>query len=159
MRTTEQIISHFNLVKHPEGGFYRETYRSNQEMDWNGKHNISTCIYYLLTSETFSAFHRIRQDEIWHFYEGSTIEMHLISPQGNYKIVEIGNDFEKNQVPQFVVPASYWFGAVAKGEFALVGCTVSPGFDFNDFEIANRTQLQIQFPALKKIIELFTRQD
>ena len=164
MNKTELIIKKLNLNPHPEGGYYRETYRSkdiipgnNPEAKYKGDRNISTCIYYLLTAETFSSFHRIRQDEIWHFYDGNAICLHMISPTGDYSHVLIGTDIENNQIPQFVVPAGYWFAAKVETDYALVGCTVSPGFDFSDFELAKREELINRFPQLSDIITPLTR--
>src|ERR1035437_2266489 len=114
----DQIIRKLDLKPHPEGGFYRETYRSDGVINENslsygyhGERNLSTCIYFLLTSNAFSAFHRIRQDEIWHFYDGSPIELHSITQNGIYIKTVIGRDFDLGQVPQFVVPGGSWFAA------------------------------------------------
>lgn len=157
MNKIDGIISRLQLQPHPEGGFFRETYRSDGVIDFNGKRNYSTCIYFLLTAETFSAFHRIKQDEIWHFYDGSTIELHQISPGGKHDTILIGANFENGEIPQYVVPAGYWFGATVSGEYGLVGCTVSPGFDFQDFELAKREKLILAFPELSEIINKLTR--
>lgn len=157
MTEIESIIARLQLEPHPEGGFFKETYRSSGEVDFNGVRNYSTCIYFLLTSDTFSAFHRIRQDEIWHFYAGSPIELYQISPTGEYHTVLIGNNFENGEVPQYVVPAGYWFGATVHDGYALVGCTVSPGFDFMDFELAKREDLLSLFPEHDLIICKLTR--
>ena len=157
MNKTDSIISRLQLQPHPEGGFFRETYRSTGEINFNGVRNYSTCIYFLLTADTFSAFHRIKQDEIWHFYDGSVIELHQISPDGKHGTILIGSDFENGEIPQYVVPAGYWFGATVHGEYGLVGCTVSPGFNFQDFELANRDKLLDQFPQHYDIIYQLTR--
>jgi len=149
MKKHDYLVAKLQLIPHPEGGFYRETYRSIK--------NYSTCIYYLLTSDTFSAFHRIKQDEIWHFYSGEPISLHLINPEGAYTKIMIGNNMKTNQIPQFVVPAGYWFAANVESDYALVGCTVSPGFDFSDFELAKKKDLIKQFPPIEAIINRFTR--
>lgn len=114
---------------------------------------------FLLTSEEFSAFHKVNQDEAWHFYLGSTILLHMISPEGDYSKVIIGNNFDQEETPQFVVPAQHWFAAELQdsGDFALVGCTVAPGFDFKDFELAKRDQLQNKFPEQADLISKLTR--
>ena len=126
------LINRLQLRAHPEGGYYRETYRDIHTVDFEnlGKRNLSTCIYYLLTSNTFSAFHRIKQDEIWHFYLGNPIHLHLIDTNGEYKEFLVGSNILEKQTPQFIVPAGYWFAAHVKSDFALVGCSVSPGLIF-----------------------------
>lgn len=159
MNELEILTSRLQLIPHPEGGFYRETYRNTHAADIEnlGIRNLSTCIYYLLTSNTFSAFHRIKQDEIWHFYVGKPIHIHFIDTKGEYKELLVGSDITENQTPQVIVPAGCWFAAHVESDFALVGCTVSPGFDFLDFELAERESLIRQFPVHKEIITRFTR--
>jgi hypothetical protein len=162
----EQLISLLNLSPHPEGGYFKETYRSESKIPYTFKdlenpseRNVSTCIYFLLTSDTFSAFHRIRQDEIWHFYSGSTIELHTISPKGAHNVVSIGQNVVKGQVPQYVVSAGDWFAAKVTDEnsYSLLGCTVAPGFDFADFHLAKQDELSTLFPEHRSLIEKFTR--
>ncbi len=163
--TAKQIINKFNLTQHPEGGYFKETYRSkgiieNKSLGSNfiGDRNYSTSIYFLLTSENFSAFHKINQDETWHFYLGTTLKLHMISPEGDYSFVLIGNDVIQNEVPQFVVPAQYWFAAeiIQQNSFAFTGCTVAPGFDFNDFVLPKRKALIELFPQHREIISRLT---
>ncbi|MEP5944550.1 MAG: cupin domain-containing protein, partial [Balneola sp.] len=150
MKRIKQLIDLLNLQKHPEGGYFKETYRSegvipsevlNNEI--NGDRNYCTGIYFLLTSDNFSAFHRIKQDEMWHFYEGSPLLVHMIDKEGNYSSQKIGLDFEDGQVPQFVVPKGVWFASevMKPNSYSFVGCTVSPGFDFADFELADSNML------------------
>ncbi|MDT0644098.1 cupin domain-containing protein [Zunongwangia sp. F363] len=163
-KEANEIIRKLDLQPHPEGGYFRETYRSKEAIEeaslpgFENKRNFSTCIYFLLTSDTFSAFHKIKQDEIWHFYDGSPIRLHTISEEGRHAEVIIGKDFAKGQVPQYVVPGGHWFGATVAGEntLALVGCTVSPGFDFKDFTLAERQQLQEKFPQHTGLIAELT---
>ena len=126
---------------------------------YQGKRNYSTCIYFLLSSDSFSAFHRINQDEIWHFYEGSPIKLHLITPNGKYSTVIIGRDFEKDEVPQYAISGGIWFAATVLKEnsFSLVGCTVAPGFNFQDFELAERERLTSLFPKHHQIISELCR--
>lgn len=161
----QQIINRLELQPHPEGGYFRETYRSEGVIrrdalgpDFNSDRNYSTCIYFLLTSANFSAFHRIKQDEIWHFYEGSPIRLHIISPDGDYSSQLIGRNFEAEQVPQFMVPAGYYFASevALPDSFSLAGCTVAPGFDFADFELPSRVELVKQFPGHEDIITRLT---
>ncbi|GAA4900131.1 cupin domain-containing protein [Flaviramulus aquimarinus] len=167
MKTEIQtIISQLSLQPHPEGGYFKETYRSAGVIDekhlgsnFSGNRNYTTAIYFLLTSDTFSAFHRINQDEIWHFHKGSAIKLHIISDEGVYSTIIIGNDLEKGELPQYVVPKKYWFAAevINADDYSLVGCTVSPGFDFKDFELPERASLITKFPQHKTIITKLTR--
>ncbi|MEM9679990.1 MAG: cupin domain-containing protein [Bacteroidota bacterium] len=166
MTEIDQIINALELKPHPEGGFYKETYRSDGVIkkeslgtDFEGSRNYSTCIYFLLTSEHFSAFHKIHQDEIWHFYKGSSMVLHIISKAGEYKTVNIGNDFAKGEVPQYVVNAGDYFAAEVPHEnaYVLVGCTVSPGFDFRDFIMPTRSELKVLYPKHKDVIQRLSR--
>lgn len=165
MSDIEFLITKFNLKPHPEGGYFSETYRSEGQIpastlpsSYSGNRNFSTAIYFLLTSDTFSAFHRINQDEIWHFYSGSPLKLYLISDKGEYSEQNIGNDFSDGQVPQFVVPGGYWFAAktINPDSFSFVGCTVAPGFDFDDFVLPKRDELIAKFPKHQEIIKRLT---
>jgi len=165
MLTSQKIIQKLQLQPHPEGGYFRETYRSKGEIetrslssDYQGRRNYSTGIYFLLTSDQFSAFHRIKQDEMWHFYEGSPLKIHMISKDGTYTFAVIGRDLDSDHVPQYVVEGGVWFAAevIEKDAFSFVGCTVSPGFDFQDFEMPSRQELVEMFPDLKGVITKFT---
>ena len=166
MTEIEKIVDKLQLHPHPEGGYFKEIYRSNGFINeenlgeaFSGQRNYATSIYFLLTSDSFSAFHRIKQDEIWHFYKGSPIKLHIISDDGIYSNTIIGADIEKEQNLQFVVKARDWFAAevIDENAYSLVGCTVSPGFDFNDFELPERDILISKFPEHKHIITAFTR--
>ena len=174
MSKIEEIIKNLALEAHPEGGYFKETYRSKGEINndnlspnYEGKRNYSTCIYFMLTSDTFSAFHKINQDEIWHFYDGAPILLHTISESGIHDEFVIGRDFSKGQSPQLVVPGGHCFAAkvinktnnesATKIDYSLVGCTVSPGFDFTDFVLPSRAELLAQFPQHMDLIKEFTR--
>lgn len=166
MDLVQNIISKLQLEPHPEGGYFKETYRSNGSIsqdnlsaDFTGSRNYSTCIYFLLTSDTFSAFHRINQDEIWHYYKGTSLKLHMISTDGSYTYACIGNNLDKGEIPQFVVPAKYWFAAevIDNNSYSLLGCTVFPGFDFRDFELTKRNVLLEKFPQHSEIIQKLTR--
>ncbi len=166
MNLATDIIQHLQLQPHPEGGYFKETYRNPKTIpasqlgtDYSGARNYATSIYFLLTKGNFSAFHRIIQDEQWHFYDGATLLLHMISPEGEYKKVEIGRNIAQGEVPQFTVPGGYWFGAEVedKGHFSFVGCTVAPGFDFDDFEMPSREILLSKFPQHESIIRKLTR--
>lgn len=138
------LIKNYNLLPHPEGGFYRETYRSE----------FSTAIFYLLTRGNKSKLHRIKSDEIWHFYGGDSITIvELLTENESYKETRLS----KENV-QYTVPANIWFGAYLSEDsfYALTGCTVAPAFHFKDFELADRETLLKQFPLASSIIEKLT---
>ncbi len=162
-KTIQILTAHLELIPHPEGGFYKETYRSEGQVKdpYLGAEtrSFSTAIYFLLVSGNFSAFHRIRQDEMWHFYDGKAIDLHIISQQGVYSLVKIGNDFSSGEVPQYVVKAGDWFASEVStiNAYSLAGCTVSPGFDFADFEMAKADELTREFPQYAEIISRLTR--
>ena len=163
----KQWVDKLQLLPHPEGGFYKENYRSTETLEsgcipdrFSGNRSMSTAIYFLITAGNFSAFHRIKSDECWHFYTGDPLWVHLINDAtGDYSIIELGNDLNGTGVFQAVVPAGYWFASETKagGVFSLVGCTVAPGFDFADFELAERNQLIAEFPEHTTIIQRLTR--
>lgn len=153
--SVEQIVKKLDLKPHPEGGFYRETYRAGGKF---GDHNHSTAIYFLVTPGNFSALHKLKFDEVWHFYSGGPITIVELTPNGAKKTV-IGTNIEKGEVPQYVVPSGTWFGSYLNegGKYALVGCTISPGFEFKDFEIGKRAELLKSFPNAKDEIIRLTR--
>lgn len=162
----EEIIEKLDLTPHPEGGYFKETYRSDGLIDkesldtqYSGNRNYSTSIYFLLTSDAFSAFHKIHQDEIWHFYSGSPILLHMIDQEGYYSEVTIGSNLNKDETPQFIVPGGVWFASEVKNEnsYSLVGCTVAPGFDFDDFELGIRDKMIEKFPKHKEVINRLSR--
>ena len=157
----QQLIEHLNLEAHPEGGFFKETYRSqvfiDNLQDFNGPRNCSTSIYFLLTEDSKSHLHRIKSDEVWHFYEGNPLRIVMLSPEGDYSEKILGKNLEQGQEYQFVVPAGYWFGSevIEGGSYSLVGCTVAPGFDFNDFEMADKQQMIKDFPKHSDFLKRF----
>ena len=156
---TNEIIQQLQLFPHPEGGFFRETYRSSETLITSGgkTRNVSTAIYYLLENEDKSHFHRIQSDEIWHFHQKDPLEIFIIE-QGKLIVKTLGNNLAQGEVPQVVVPAGRWFAARVKNAsgYSLVSCTVAPGFDFTDFELAKKENLLSQFPHLNDIIEIFS---
>ncbi|WP_430813591.1 cupin domain-containing protein [Carboxylicivirga sp. RSCT41] len=167
MNKVDAIIKALDLSPHPEGGYFKETYRSVGEIqedslndEYKGNRNYSTCIYFLLTSGNFSAFHRIKQDEIWHFYDGSPIKLHVITPEGYYSHHMIGRHISEGEIPQFVVTGGCWFAAevVDKDAWSLVGCTVSPGFSFDDFDLRPRKELVALYPELEDVITKLTHE-
>lgn len=162
----QQLISHYRMQPHPEGGYYLQSYKSSGSIavsslpeDFSGPRPFSTAIYFLLEQGNFSAFHRIKSDECWHFYEGGCLHVHILYPDGEWKTVRLGSDISKGEVYQFVVPANCWFASEpAPGTgYSLVGCTVSPGFDFADFELANATILSNEYPAHATFIQRLCR--
>ena len=157
--SAQHIIDKLKLMRHPEGGFYKETYRSDRIIvnDKKENRNVSTAIYYLLEDEDRSLFHRIRSDELWFFHLGEPLEIILIERK-KLTTITLGNDFEQDEFPQVRIPRNTWFAAQVKNAkgFSLVSCVVSPGFDFADFELARREDLIRQFPHLKDAVEKFT---
>ena len=166
MKDARYWIDRLALTRHPEGGYYRETYRSKESVArehlpkrFGGDRAFSTAIYFLLPAGEFSAFHRIKQDEVWHFYAGSALTLHVIDPNGGYSPIKLGRGPEHGEALQVVIDAGCFFGASVggPGTYALVGCTVAPGFDFNDFEVAPREELLDRYPQHWRIIEKLTR--
>jgi predicted cupin superfamily sugar epimerase len=160
-------IEKLRLAAHPEGGYYRQTYKANLILakenlprQFTGPRAVSTAIYFLLEGQNFSAFHRLRSDEMWHFYLGATVAVHAIDKDGRYSQILLGSDPEEGEVLQAVVMAGCWFASrVRDGKgFALVGCTVAPGFDFEDFEMAKREELVRAYPQRREVIEKLTRE-
>lgn len=151
---------HLGLQPHPEGGFFKETYRAEGLINTEGQvRNYSTAIYFLLEDDNFSAFHRIASDEVWHFYDGGTLELFEIDHEGILRRTLIGNQPATGAVPQYVVPAGHWFASRVLGQqgYVLTGCTVSPGFDFQDFEMAERNELLLKYPLHRDVIMNLTR--
>jgi len=162
MSTADSWIRHLNLLPHPEGGFYKEVYRSSAATSdlpagFEGQRNFSTSIYYLLRSGDRSIFHRIKSDELWHHYDGGTLSIYVLDGRGLTKLL-LGKSVEKGEVPQLVIPANTWFAARVETDssYVLAGCTVSPGFDFADFELAHREELVRQFPSHATLISELT---
>jgi predicted cupin superfamily sugar epimerase len=162
MSSADAIAKRLKLQPHPEGGRYREVWRSDATVttaDGRSRPALTT-IYYLLEAEEFSAFHRVRSDEVWHLYSGGPVELMLIDPEsGKVSKRKLGLDIALGEEPQVVVPAGWWQAAIpASGAaYALCGCTVGPGFDFEDFELADAKGLVRQFPKAKAVIEALTR--
>jgi predicted cupin superfamily sugar epimerase len=157
----KEIVQKLGLLEHPEGGFYKETYRSAQtiEIDKNIYRNISTSIYFLLENENKSLFHRIKSDELWFFHQGEALEIVFIK-DGVLNTIILGNSFDNGEVVQTIIPANTWFASGVKNlkGYSFVSCTVAPGFDFADFELAVREDLIKEFPNLKETIEKFTKE-
>lgn len=167
--TAEQVIQKLGLVPLPEeGGFYKETFRSENMniaasiygIRSNGTRVATTAIYYLVTPEDFSALHRVASDEIFHFYAGDAVEMIQIDEGGNLTKHLVGSDIVNGQIPQVVVQKGVWQGLRLKkgGKWALLGTTVSPGFEFEDFELGKRSEIINQFPQHESDIREYTRE-
>ena len=158
----QDYVDNLNLIPHPEGGFYKETYRGNDTVElasFEGPRNVCTGIYYLLEHGHFSAFHRIKSDEMWHFYDGTDLSVYVIYPDALLRVIRLGRNIKEGEVLQAVVPAGCWFASRVeqKEGFALAGCTVAPGFDFQDFEMAERKALVKEYPQHKTLITQLTR--
>ena len=141
---SKEYLSALNLIPHPEGGYYREIYRNRMQLklpDYEGNRSIGTSIYFLLEKGQVSSLHRIKSDEIWYYHDGGTIEIVEMDECGNEVITLLGKNISNGEKLQHVVSANTWFGArlTKESEFCLVGCQVSPGFDFRDFELKNNT--------------------
>jgi uncharacterized protein len=165
-RTAADWIATLGLAPHPEGGFYRETYRAAETIAadhlparFGGARACSTAIYFLLGGDQVSALHRIRSDEVWHFYAGSPLTLTLIHPDGRLEAARLGPAPERGEHFQVLVPAGCWYGAEVEDPagYALVGGTVAPGFDFADFELADRAALLARFPEHRDVIVRLTR--
>ena len=158
----ERLVEALGLKPHPEGGFFRETFRSRRQLTGGGagaSRDASTAIYFLLPAGDFSALHGIRTaDELWHHYGGDPVEIHMIGSEAEHRVSVLGPDIDQGERPQILVPAGTLQAAVARGpRFALCGCTVTPGFDFADFEMPTRAELQARFPRHAELIRRLTR--
>lgn len=165
MPTAEEIIDLLKLQPHPhEGGYFYETYRSDEKIDrdclpgrYDGARAISTAIYYMLTPDTHSAWHRLRSDEIFHFYLGDPVTMFNLLPDGSSRIITLGQDIPAGQRLQVIVPKGTWQGALLTvgGSYALLGTTVAPGFEYDDYGIPTESDLEMlvsQFPDKEELI-------
>ena len=164
LKPIEYWLERLGLTPHPEGGAYFESYRSvarhgGDDAGFPAGRSFATGIYFLVPAGEFSALHRIRSDELWHFYYGAPLEIVVLDQGGELEVKTLGLGLDQGQAPQHVVAAGAWFGAsVAAGSgYSLVGCTVSPGFDFRDFELAQRDELSALYPQHALLIERYTR--
>lgn len=165
--TAEEVIALLNLQPHPvEGGYFRETYRSDAVLPrtvlpWNaGSRSIGTAIYYLLTPSTVSALHRLPTDEVFHFYLGDPVRMLQLWPDGESRTLTLGSDIRGGQLPQAVVPGGIWQGSILLpgGQFALLGATMAPGFDYADYVSGDRDELTRLWPDDAALIKKLTPQ-
>lgn len=144
----EKIIDALDLNPHPEGGFYRETYRSEAEVEAFGGEfrDACTAIYFLLPEGVCTDWHRVRSDELWHFYEGSDLILEIVNSEGSFTQLTLGRGATAHSVYQGLVPQNCWQRAYSTGSYSLVGCTVAPGFEFEDFEMINAKELAQRYP-------------
>jgi hypothetical protein len=156
-------IRTLGLEPHPEGGAFRETWRAPEAAGglprrFEGPRALGTAILYLLRAGERSRLHRLRADEVWHFHEGGPLHLHLFAPDGGYRSLTLGRDVARGEALQCVVPHGHWFGAepAAQTEFALVGCTCAPGFEFRDLELGSRDELLARFPEQRALVERLT---
>ncbi len=151
------LIESLGLQPHPEGGWYREIYRSAGSVQLKrGPRARCTAIYYLLEAGAFSAWHRVASDEVWSWYDGEPVALHQLDA-GGHRVTTLGRDLRAGQQPQVVVPAGVWQAAEPLGAYALCGCVVAPGFAFADFVMPPREQLLALFPEQTALINRFTR--
>ncbi|KAJ3090136.1 hypothetical protein HDU96_003527 [Phlyctochytrium bullatum] len=182
----DRLLTHFHLQPHVEGGHYVEIYRSpdmipatalpsrfttgRNPLSASHQRHLKTSIYFLLKAGDKSHLHRLKSDETWHFYKGDPLTVVMLeegpegSQTGTLRKVTLGLDFEKGEVPHFTVPHGVWFGSFSSGAYSFVECTVSPGFDFEDFEMAERTEMFGKFekaedPEVKEMITFLTREE
>ena len=162
----QKYIEKFQLKPHPEGGYFKEIYRAGEMIlpehlpkRYKSARNFSTSIYFLLEGNQVSNFHKLKSDEQWHFYDGSSIALYVIDERGNLNKILLGRNVESRESLQTVIKQNSWFAAdlVDKTSFALIGCTVAPGFDFSDFELGKRIDLIEAFPQYSELIDKLTK--
>ncbi|MEM1244614.1 MAG: cupin domain-containing protein [Pseudomonadota bacterium] len=157
MNTVKTLINKLELIPHPEGGYYKQTFISDISVQLDDKRTrkINTAIYYLLESDDFSCWHRLKSNEIWHYYSGSSLTIYEINARGELSHILLGNPMQhEGALPQHIIWPNTWFAARVNqlNTFSLVGCTVSPGFDFADFTIGSKEEMLAQFPKHEKTI-------
>jgi hypothetical protein len=155
-------IKKLKLEKHPEGGYFTNTYASDKKidlLDFDGLRSTCTAIYYLLAGNQFASFHIMKSDEIWHFYSGSSLTLHMIDSRGEIEQILVGPNFDRGERFQVIIKSGSWFAASInnKNSYSLVGCTVSPGFDYRDWKLGDRKKLLQQYPQHNKIIKKYTK--
>lgn len=146
----QKIIEELDLSPHPEGGFYKEVYRSEQKvsLSGDGSRSAGTSIYFMLTEGQLSDWHRVRWEELWHFYQGDTLILEYINEKGQFRTMRLGSNLSTDEEFQRLIPRNCWQRAYSTGQYSLVGCTVSPGFEFKDFEMIEAEKLAENYPGL-----------
>ena len=166
MITAEELITLLCLTPHPEGGYYRETYRAMETIPdtvlpnrYKRDRTYGTAIYFLLTPDTFSALHRLKTDEVYHFYLGDPVEILQLLHGGSGKVIKLGNEIKSGMHLQVAVSRGMWQGSrlIRGGEYALLGATAAPGFEFIDFEKGQREKLLQSYPRFRDLIVALTR--
>lgn len=160
--SAEYWIHELKLQTHPEGGYFREVYRSEEAIQdlpsrYKGPRCFSTSIYFLLNGDQFSAFHKIKSDETWHFYTGCPLKLFTLREKTGFRSVKLGRNASEHEVLQYTIPHGTWFAArpLSENSYSLIGCTVSPGFEFDDFELATYEKLSVLFPEEREIIRKY----
>lgn len=152
----DELVRALGLQPHPEGGYYKETYRAQARVETpRGSRSAGTAIYYLLPRGEFAAWHQVASDEVWHFYDGSPLTLYLLTDEGLETVV-LGRDVARGERPQVVIPARVLQAAAPRGDYTLVGCTVAPGFDFADWEMPSRDVLSARYPAHTELFRQLT---
>jgi uncharacterized protein len=166
VKDADYWIKKLGLSEHPEGGYFVEAFKSDELIHgaglparYDGPRALASLIYYLLRSNEFSCFHRLKSDEIWHYYAGSSLTLFIIDDGGNLLQKKLGDDPEKGQAFQVLIRHGNWFGAIVDdpGSYTLAGCMVAPGFEYGDFQLGDRRELVELFPEHRFIIERLTR--
>ena len=160
MESAKYWINHLKLKPHPEGGFYKEVYRSKEVFfptGISGERNYMTSIYFLLDEGSVSHFHSIQSDELWCYHSGDALSVYLLYPDGKLDEFVIGPNSQNGEILQAVVPANTIFGSKSKGNYSLVGCVVSPGFDFRDFTLYTTKELLNNYPQHEGIIKQLSK--
>lgn len=162
-KNAEYWINKLNLQEqHPEGGYFAETYKSEKLVglpEYDGPRRACTAIYYMLTGEQFASFHIMRSDELWHFYAGNSLTLYIIERDGRLSELRLGADIDKGEFLQAIVKSCSWFAASVNNtsSYSLVGCTVSPGFDYRDWKLGDIKTLVTLYPQHQSIIEKYPR--
>lgn len=160
-QTSKYWIDHLALLSHPEGGYFKETYRSANSFLPDGftqPRSYATSIYFLLEENNVSHFHRIQSDELWYYHAGASLTVYVIHQNGHLEKIKIGPHIDQGEVLQATVPANTIFGSTCEGDYSLVGCMVSPGFDFNDFELFTTSNLLLKHPNHAEVIKKLTKE-
>ncbi|MBY0121783.1 cupin domain-containing protein [Bacillus sp. S/N-304-OC-R1] len=161
-RDAQYYVTNLRMDPHPEGGYYRRTFESRERItdaeltvEFNGERKLYTSIYFLLTSNDVSHFHRLKSDELWYYHAGSPLTIHIIHEDGKYEEIKLGLNLDEGEVPQALVRKNSIFGSSVMKEdtFSLVGCMVSPGFEFQDFELFTQVELLAKYPQHEEVIK------